>query len=120
MFYDDTNIFAKIIRGEIPCRKIDENDYALAFYDAYPKTPIHILVIPKNAYSDSVDFYQRAGDTEIAEFYRLIGRVIDGLDIRQNGFRLVSNSGKDAHQEVPHFHVHILAGRALGPSINFS
>ncbi len=114
MAYDSSNIFAKMIRGEISCQKILENEHALAFYDLYPKAPIHILVIPKGDYENSADFYRHANAFEVTEFYQLLDRVIEHLQLEQGGFRLVSNCGKNAGQEVPHFHVHILAGGPLG------
>jgi histidine triad (HIT) family protein len=115
MVYDASNIFARIIRGEIPCNKIAENDYALAFPDLYPKAPVHVLVIPKGPYTDSSDFFKCASEIEIVAFYRLISEVVDKLDIRNEGYRLISNCGNNAGQEVPHYHVHVLAGRKLGP-----
>ncbi len=118
MLYDPANIFAKIIRGEIPCRKIMENDYAVAFHDVNPKAPIHALIIPKGPYLNSGDFYSRARDEEVIGFYRLMAQVIDQLQIKENGYRLISNCGDDGGQEVPHFHIHILAGCIMGPLVN--
>jgi len=114
MPYDTSNIFAKILRGEIPCKKVFENDYALAFHDINPKAPTHILVIPKGAYVAHDDFTQKASDAEIAGFERAVSEVARLVGVAETGYRLISNSGVHAHQEVPHYHVHILGGRALG------
>ena len=117
MAYDPDNIFAKIIRGEIPCDKVYEDDYALAFHDIAPQAPVHTLVIPKGAYVSSDDFSEKASDAEIAGFMRAVGRVARDLGIVGDGYRMLANHGPDAHQEVPHFHVHLFAGRDLGPMI---
>lgn len=117
MTYDSANIFARILRGEIPCKKIAENDVALAFHDIHPQAPVHALVIPKGAYRDHADFAMRATDPEIAGFERLVGQVAAQLDVAATGYRLIANAGVHAHQEVPHYHVHILGGRALGPML---
>ncbi len=117
MLYDPNNIFAKILRGEIPCKKVFENEHALAFPDINPKAPTHILVIPKGAYATHNDFVQRATDAEIAGFERAIGEVARIAGVEKTGYRLISNCGANAHQEVPHYHVHILGGRALGPML---
>ena len=113
--YDDQNIFAKILRGEIPATRLYENEYALAFPDIAPQSPTHILVIPKNAYVSWDDFSARASDAEIAGFVRAVGQVARDAGLVTPGYRLLANSGLDSHQEVPHLHVHILAGRKLGP-----
>jgi histidine triad (HIT) family protein len=115
LMYNPQNIFAKILRGEIPCKKIFENDYALAFYDINPAAPIHALVIPKNAYISHVDFAATASDAEITGFTRAVGTVANMLGVDETGYRIIANHGANAHQEVPHYHVHILGGRALGP-----
>ncbi len=117
MSYDPNNIFAKILRGEIPCKKIYEDDYALAFPDIHPKAPTHILVIPKGSYATHSDFITRASDAEIAGFERAVGKVAQMAGVAESGYRLISNCGANAHQEVPHYHVHILGGRALGPML---
>ena len=117
MAYDTTNIFAKILRGEVPCKKIAENDYFIAFYDISPKTPIHALVIPKGAYANSYDFHNNASSDEIVGFYKGIVDVVDILKINEGGYRSISNSGLNGGQEVPHYHVHLLAGRPLGPLV---
>lgn len=115
--YDDSNIFARILRGEIPARKLYEDDHALAFHDINPQAPTHVLVIPKGAYVSWDDFAARASDTEIAGFVRAVGTVARAAGLVAPGYRLLANIGRDAHQEVPHLHVHILAGRPLGPML---
>ncbi len=115
--YDDDNIFARILRGEIPARRIYEDAHALAFHDIAPKAPVHVLVIPKGAYVSHVDFSARASDAEIAGFVRAVGQVAAQLGLDASGHRLLANTGRDAGQEVPHYHVHILGGAPLGPMI---
>jgi histidine triad (HIT) family protein len=115
--YDDSNIFARILRGEIPCDKVYEDDYALAFRDIAPQTPIHVLVIPKGAYVSANDFSEKASDAEIAGFFRALGKVARDLGAVEPGYRILANHGRDAHQEVPHFHMHVFAGKDLGRMI---
>jgi histidine triad (HIT) family protein len=115
--YDDANIFARILRGEIPCRKVHEDEWSLAFHDIAPQAPVHVLVIPKGRYVSWVDFAARASAAEIAGFVRAVGEVARGLGVEEPGYRLLANVGPDSGQEVPHLHVHILAGRPLGPMI---
>jgi len=115
--YDDNNVFAKMLRGEIPCNTIQDNEHALAFHDINPQTPTHALVIPKGRYISADDFLNEASDAEIAGFFRTLGRVARELGVQENGYRLLANCGRDAHQEVPHFHVHIFAGCDLGAMI---
>jgi len=118
MAYDTDNIFAKILRGEIPCDKVYEDDHALAFRDINPQAPTHILVIPKGAYVSLDDFSENAPEQEIAGLVRAVGHVARGVEGAQaQGFRILANHGADAHQEVPHFHVHVFAGRDLGPML---
>ena len=112
--YDDTNIFARILKGEIPCRKVFEDDYALAFHDIAPQAPVHILVIPKGAYVSWDDFSARASEAEIAGFVRAVGKVARDQGLVAPGYRLLANTGIHSHQEVPHLHVHIFAGRQMG------
>lgn len=114
MTYDPKNIFAKILRGEIPCAKVHENEHVLAFEDINPLAPVHLLIIPKGAYVSSADFNKRATDPEIVGFTRAVGEVatLKGLD--ETGYRVLSNHGADAHQDVPHYHVHVVGGRDLG------
>ena len=117
MAYDDQNIFAKILRGEIPCDKVYENDHALAFRDIAPQAPVHVLVIPKGPYVSYVEFSEQASDAELAGFMRAVGAVAAKLAIAEAGSRILSNQGEDGHQEVPHFHLHMLAGKNLGRMI---
>lgn len=115
--YDDQNVFAKILRGEIPNRTVYENDYALAFHDINPQAPTHVLVIPKGAYVSWDDFSARASEAEIAGFVRAVGKVARDLGLVAPGYRLLANTGTDSHQEVPHLHVHLFAGMPLGPML---
>ena len=109
--YDDQNIFAKILRGEIPCSKVYEDDAALAFHDIRPQAPVHVLVIPKGSYVSWDDFTAKADDGEIAAFMRAVGNVTRQLELDGPGYRLMVNMGTNGHQEVPHLHVHIFGGR---------
>ena len=113
MSYDPSNVFAKILRGEIPAKKIFENDYALAFPDINATAPTHVLVIPKGDYEQVDDFMSRASDAEIVGFFKAVRSVAQQLGVGQ--YRLISNNGEAAGQSVPHFHVHLLAGKPLGP-----
>jgi len=115
--YDDTNIFARILRGELPCKKVHEDDYSLAFHDINPQAPLHILVIPKGPYVSWDDFSERGSDAEIAGFVRAVGRIARDLGLAEPGYRLLANVGPDSHQEVPHLHVHLFAGQKLGPML---
>jgi len=112
--YDPNNIFAKILRGEIPCKKVYEDDHVLAFHDINPQAPIHILVIPKGAYVSWDDFSAKASDEEIAAFVRAAGTIARELGAHEKGYRVLANTGADGGQEVPHFHLHLFAGRPLG------
>jgi len=112
--YDDGNVFARILRGEIPARRVYEDEFAVAFHDVNPQAPVHVLVVPRGPYVSWADFSARAGDAEIAGFVRAIGMVARQLGLEEPGYRLLANAGPDAHQEVPHLHVHIFAGRPLG------
>ena len=113
--YDESNVFARILRGEIPNRTVYEDEHALAFHDINPAAPDHILVIPKGAYVSWDDYSERASDSEIAGFVRAVGKVARGQGLVAPGYRLLANTGPGSGQEVPHLHVHILAGRPLGP-----
>jgi histidine triad (HIT) family protein len=115
--YDDSNIFARILRGEIPSRRVYEDDWAIAFHDINPQAPVHVLVIPRGAWRSWADFSARASDTEIAGFVRAVGTVARDLGLEAPGYRLLANAGLDAHQEVPHLHVHLFGGKALGPML---
>ena len=112
--YDDQNIFAKILRGEIPNNTIYEDDHVLAFADIAPQAPVHILVIPKGAYSNITDFSTRATTKEITAFYAAIDMITRQENIAESGFRVIANTGIDGGQEVPHFHLHILGGAPIG------
>lgn len=112
--YDDQNIFAKILRGEIPCDTVYEDDHVLAFRDIAPLAPVHILVIPKGAYIAINDFSRNASAEEIVAFYRAIDVIANEQNIADNGFRCLANTGMHGGQEVPHFHMHILAGELIG------
>jgi histidine triad (HIT) family protein len=118
MAYDPTNVFARILRGELPCRKIYEDPHVLAFYDIRPQSPVHILVIPKGAYVSFDDFSEKASEAEIVAFTRAVGALAREAGLVASGYRLLANHGAAAHQEVPHFHVHIFGGRDLGPMIS--
>ncbi|PKB19089.1 diadenosine tetraphosphate (Ap4A) HIT family hydrolase [Novosphingobium kunmingense] len=115
--YDDQNVFAKILRGEIPNRTVYEDEWALAFHDINPQAPLHVLVIPKGAYVSWDDFSARALDEEIAGFVRAVGHVARAHDLVVPGYRLLANVGGHGHQEVPHLHVHLFGGRPLGPML---
>lgn len=115
--YDDQNIFAKILRGEIPCRKIYEDEWALAFHDINPQAPVHVLVIPKGHYVSWDDFSALGSDAEITGFVRAVGAVARDLGLVEPGYRLLANIGIDSHQEVPHLHVHLFGGKPLGPML---
>ena len=117
MAYDKNNIFAKILRGEIPCDKVYEDAHVLAFRDINPQTPTHVLVVPKGAYVSFDDFSQDASAEEIAGFFRAVGKIARDLGAVAAGYRILANNGPDAHQEVPHFHLHIFAGKDLGRMI---
>jgi histidine triad (HIT) family protein len=115
--YDETNIFARILRGEIPCRKVHEDAHSLAFYDINPMAPVHILVIPKGGYVSWDDFSERASDEEIAGFVRAVGKVARDQGLVAPGYRLLANTGRASGQEVPHLHVHLFGGGPLGPML---
>ncbi|OYW13269.1 MAG: histidine triad nucleotide-binding protein [Rhodospirillales bacterium 12-54-5] len=109
MNYDSTNIFAKILRGEIPCNKVYDDAFALAFHDIAPAAPVHVLVLPKGAYRSYEDFMLRAGEVEILGFFKAVRSITEQLGV-VGAFRLITNNGERAGQTVHHFHVHILAG----------
>jgi histidine triad (HIT) family protein len=112
--YDDQNIFARILRGEIPNKTVYEDEWALAFHDINPQAPIHILVIPKGSYVSWDDFSATADDAEIIGFTRAVGKVARDLALPAAGYRLLANTGIHGHQEVPHLHVHIFGGKQMG------
>ena len=116
--YDNGNIFARILRGELPSKRVMESEHSLAFHDVNPLAPIHVLVIPKGAYVSWDDFSAKASDAELVDFSRTIGKVAEMVGADQQGYRSLSNIGKRGGQEVPHLHVHIFAGRPLGPMLS--
>jgi histidine triad (HIT) family protein len=116
--YDPSNIFARILRGELPCKKVYEDTHVLAFDDIRPLLPVHVLVIPKGAYVGMDDFTAKATGEEIAALYRAVGEVARIKGIAASGYRLIVNNGADGNQEVPHLHVHVLGGRQVGRMIS--
>lgn len=114
MAYDRNNVFARILRGEIPCNKVYEDEHSLAFRDINPQAPTHILVIPKGEYVSLDDFSAKANDAEMASLLRALGHVAREAGLAETGYRILANNGLAAHQEVPHFHFHIFGGRDLG------
>jgi diadenosine tetraphosphate (Ap4A) HIT family hydrolase len=116
--YDDNNIFARILRGEIPCKKVHEDDYTLAFEDINPRAPVHTLVIPKGKYVSMNDFAEKASDAEIAALMRAVRTVAALKGVDASGFRLIANNGTDGGQEVPHLHFHVLGGRVIGAMVS--
>jgi diadenosine tetraphosphate (Ap4A) HIT family hydrolase len=115
--YDPNNIFARILRGEIPSQRVHEDEWAVAFHDIIPQAPVHVLVIPRGPYRSWADFSATASDAEIVGFVRAVGRVARDLGLEAPGYRLLANVGTDAHQEVPHLHVHLFGGKPLGPML---
>ncbi len=115
--YNNQNIFARILRKEIPCTAVYEDDYVLAFHDIAPKVPVHILLIPKGAYTDITDFGSHASGAEIEGFFRALAKISIQYNVAENGFRSIANTGVNGGQEVPHFHMHILGGKPIGPMI---
>jgi len=117
MAYDRSNVFARILRGELPCKRVYEDDHALAFHDINPLAPVHVLVVPKGEYASMDDFSATAPAEALAGFFRAVGETARRVGVAESGYRLLANSGVDANQEVPHFHVHIFAGAPLGPML---
>ena len=117
MAYDDNNVFAKILRGEIPSKKVLEDAHALAFHDIHPARPVHILVIPKGKYTDFTEFATRATPAEQTSFWSAVAEAAKKAGVVETGYRLVANTGANGGQEVPHFHVHILGGGRVGPMV---
>ena len=115
--YDDNNIFARILRGEIPCKKVYEDDHTLAFEDINPEAPVHTVVIPKGKYTSLKDFAAKASDGEIGALIRAVNTVAALKGVTESGFRILSNAGADAHQTVEHLHIHVFGGRVLGPRL---
>jgi diadenosine tetraphosphate (Ap4A) HIT family hydrolase len=116
--YNNQNVFAKILREEIPTQKISEDEHTLVFHDAFPKAKHHILVVPKNAYISFQDFSKKASDEEIISLNRMIGKVTASLGLDITGYRLITNHGPHSGQEVPHFHMHVCGGEPLGPLLS--
>jgi histidine triad (HIT) family protein len=117
MAYDPNNVFARILRGEIPCQKVREDEHTLAFHDINPQAPVHILVIPKGAYVSMEDFAANASAEEIAALFRAVCQVANEAGIAESGWRLLSNIGANSGQEVPHLHIHVFGGKRLGPML---
>ena len=117
MTYDSNNIFARILRGELPCRKVYEDEHVLAFHDINPQAPTHIVVIPKGEYASVDDFSEKAPEAELAAFIRAVGYIARQEGVSEGGYRILANHGAAAHQEVPHFHLHLFGGRDLGPML---
>jgi len=117
--YDDNNIFARILRGEFPSKKVYENKSALAFYDINPHAPVHVLIITKGKYCSFADFSAQGSEAEIAGFIRAVGIVARQLGLEAPGYRLLANMGEHSGQEVPHFHIHLFGGRPLGRMLTF-
>ena len=120
MPYDRNNVFARILRGEVPCRKVYEDEHVLAFHDIRPQTPTHIVVIPKGEYVSVDDFSEKASEAELVAFLRAISRIAQAQGVTDSGYRILANHGAAAHQEVPHFHLHLFGGRDLGPMLRRS
>ena len=112
--YDQGNVFARILRGELPNRTAYEDEHTLAFEDIHPQAPTHVLVIPKGPYVSLTDFAEKATDAEIVSWVRAIGKVARQTGVDQSGFRTIANNGEDGAQDVPHLHMHVLGGRRLG------
>lgn len=117
--YDDQNIFAKILRDELPSKRVYEDEWALAFHDIHPQAPLHLLVIPKGPYVSWDDFSANGSAEEIAGFIRAVGKVARDHGLVEPGYRLLTNIGPDSHQEVPHLHVHLFAGKKLGRMLSY-
>jgi histidine triad (HIT) family protein len=116
--YDPNNIFAKILRGDIPCDKVYEDDHVLAFKDKFPKRTVHVLIIPKESYTDIRSFSEQGTDAELAAILRAVPKVADLMGVKQNGFRLIANTDTHGGQEVPHLHFHLIGGEPVGPMVS--
>jgi diadenosine tetraphosphate (Ap4A) HIT family hydrolase len=117
MAYDPSNVFARILRGEFPCDKVYEDEWALAFRDINPQAPVHVLVIPKGAYESMADFAAKASEAEIAGLFRAVAKVAELVGVAKTGYRILANNGVHGRQEVPHLHIHIFGGAQLGRMI---
>jgi histidine triad (HIT) family protein len=118
MAYDSNNIFARILRGELPCKKVYEDTHTLAFHDIRPQAPVHVLVVPKGAYESIDDFHAKASEPEQAALMRAIGHVARLVGVNDGGYRVIANTGRHGHQEVPHLHFHVLGGRPMGRMVS--
>ena len=117
MAYDRQNVFALILRGELPCDKVYEDEHVLAFHDIHPQAPVHIVLIPKGEYVSVDDFSEKASNAQLAALMRAISRLAREAGVSEGGYRILANHGHAAHQEVPHFHLHLFGGRDLGPML---
>ena len=115
--YDDANVFARILRGEIPSSRVYEDEWAMAFHDITPRAPVHVLVVPRGRWVSLADFTAHGSAEEVAGFFRAVGAVARKLGLEAAGYRVLANMGEQAGQEVPHLHVHLFAGRPLGPML---
>lgn len=115
--YDAGNVFARLLRGEIPSKRVYEDEWAVAFHDIRPQAPVHVLVIPRGEYVSLADFATAASEAEVAGLWRAVASVAKQLGLEERGYRVLANMGEDSGQEVPHFHVHIFGGRPLGPML---
>ena len=115
--YDDQNVFARLLRGEMPSRRVYEDEWAVAFHDITPRAPVHVLVIPRGRYVSLADFTEHGSAEEVAGFFRAVGRVARELGLEQPGYRVLANVGEHGGQEVAHLHVHLFGGRSLGPML---
>jgi histidine triad (HIT) family protein len=113
--YDENNVFARILRGEIPAKRLYEDEFTVAFPDISPKAPVHVLIVPKGAYVSLSDFSANASEEEIIGFTRAVGKIARQLGVVESGYRVLTNIGPHSGQEVPHYHLHLLAGKPLGP-----
>jgi histidine triad (HIT) family protein len=120
MSYDPNNIFARILRGEISCKKVYEDDKVLAFNDINPQAPVHVLIIPKGPYVNAADLAAQGSDAELAALWRAVPIVAELTGVKESGYRVLANIGRDGHQEVPHLHLHLIGGRQLGRMISRS
>lgn len=117
MVYDRNNVFARILRGELPCTKVYEDGYVLAFRDIAPQAPTHVVLIPKGEYVSADDFSAKASDAELAAFMRAVNKIAAAEGIAETGFRIIANTGKHGRQDVPHFHLHVVGGADVGPML---
>ena len=117
MNYDNDNIFAKIIRGKMPCKKVFEDEYVLAIHDEFPKAPVHVLIMPKGEYESFTDFSANASEEEMTALMRAVGKVVKEMKLAKDGYRVISNAARFGGQEIYHFHLHVLGGCPLGPML---